>query len=239
MRLQESTDDLLGVVGGLGPLASAEFVKTIYEQWLDRTEQETPRLLLYSDPTFPDRTRSLLNGSAGPLLEQLVKTLTHLERLGASRFVICCITIHHLLPRVPAELRARVVSLIDVVFDELAARREPHLLLCTVGTRQLGIFQEHDRWRQFADLFVLLDEADQQEVHRLIYEIKSGADVPERVALVERLLGKYNVKSFIAGCTEIHLLSKHIQRDRCIDPLTSIARELAKPRVASYASQAR
>jgi aspartate racemase len=237
--LQESTEDLLGVVGGLGPLASAEFVKTIYEHCRAKTEQETPRLLLYSDPTFPDRTQSLLNGSAAPLLDQLVNTLTHLQRLGVSRFVICCITIHHLLPRVPDELRSRVVSLLDVVFDELAARRTPHLLLCTTGTRQLGIFEQHDRWREFADLFVMLDESDQQNVHRLIYEIKSGLDVQQRVAVVEDLLVKYHVKSFIAGCTEIHLLTKHFQRDCCIDPLISIARELAKPRVASYASQAR
>ena len=239
MRLQESTEDLLGVVGGLGPLASAEFVRTIYDQWLGKMEQETPKLLLYSDPTFPDRTQSLLNGSTAPLLERLVKTLTHLQQMGASRFVICCITIHHLLPRVPDELRSRVVSLIDVVFEELAARRDPHLLLCTVGTRQLGIFHNHDRYRQFADLVVTLDEADQQKVHNLIYELKSGTDVQERVAFVENLLVKYNVKSFIAGCTEFHLLTKHFKGDCCIDPLTSIARELAKPRIASYASQSR
>jgi aspartate racemase len=233
--------DLLGVVGGLGPIASAEFVKTIYEPWLGRTEQETPRVLLYSDPTFPDRTQSLLNGSPEPLLNQLVETLTQLQRLGASRFVICCITIHHLLPQVPSEFRSRLVSLIDVIFHELDARRAPHLLLCTIGTRQLGIFQRHERWRQFADLFVMLDEADQQEVHRLIYELKSGANVQERIAFVEDLLVKYDVKSFIAGCTEIHLLAKHFnnQRDCCIDPLISIARELAKPRAASCASHAR
>lgn len=241
MRLQETTEPLLGIVGGLGPHASAEFVRTIYEHCLGKTEQETPRVLLYSDPTFPDRTQNLLNGSFEPLLNQLVETLTRLQRLGASRFVICCITIHHLLPRLPGELRSRVTSLIDVVFDELAARREPHLLLCTTGTRELGIFQKHDRSRQFADLFVMLDEADQQEVHRMIYEIKSGEDVRERISFVESLLVKYEVKSFIAGCTEIHLLAKHFnnKRDCCIDPLISIARELAKPRVASYASQAR
>ncbi len=231
MRLHETNEDLLGVVGGLGPLASAEFVKTIYEHCRGRTEQETPRVLLYSDPTFPDRTQSLLKGSEGPLLNQLIDTLTDLQRLGASRFVICCITIHHLLPRVPNDLRSRVVSLIDVIFDELATRGVPHLLLCTTGTRELGIFQKHERWTQYADLFVMLDEADQQKVHRLIYELKSGADVHQRIAFVEGLLDKYNISAFIAGCTEIHLLAKRFSatRDdaRCIDPLIYIARQLA------------
>lgn len=231
----KTTDNLLGIVGGLGPLASAEFLKTIYEHWVGALEQESPRVLLCSDPTFPDRTESLLNGSEEQLLEKLIATLTCLREMGASRFVICCFTIHHLLPRVPHELRSRLVSLIDVVYEELNERRVPHLLLCTLGTRRLGTFERHELWPQLRHLFVVPDEMDQHEVHRLIYEIKSGADVRRRIAFIENLLDKYNVNSFIAGCTEIHLLAKHFcatheNERRCIDPLIYIARQLASER---------
>jgi len=229
--MKELSDDLLGIVGGLGPIASAEFLKTIYEHCLGTTEQESPRILLYSDPTFPDRTEALLNGSEAKLLDQLIATLTHLRRMGASRFVICCFTIHHLLPRVPVELRSRVVSLIDVVYDELTARQTPHLLLCTIGTRRLRTFERHELWPRMRDLFVLPDELDQREVHRMIYEIKSGMDARQRIPFVESLLDKYNATSFIAGCTEIHLLAKQFSATRddngCIDPLINIARQLA------------
>lgn len=231
----KTTDKVLGIVGGLGPLASAEFLKTIYEHWVGAIEQESPRVLLCSDPTFPDRTESLLNGSEEQLLEKLIATLSCLREMGASRFVICCFTIHHLLPRVPNELRSRIVSLIDVVYEELSERRRPHLLLCTIGTRQLGTFEKHELWPQLRELFVLPDEVDQREVHRLIYEIKSGADVRRGIPFIESLLEKYNVGSFIAGCTEIHLLAKHFcamheNSRRCIDPLIYIARQLAGER---------
>jgi aspartate racemase len=239
------SDNLLGIVGGLGPLASAEFLKTIYEQWLGATEQEMPRIVVYSDPNFLDRTAGLLNGGDDVLLDQLVEALTRLRNIGASRFVICCVTIHHVLPRVPAELRQRITSLIDVMFDELAASREPHLLLCTTGTRELGTFEKHERYPPTSHLFVLPDEMDQPKVHRMIYDIKRGQNVREQIPFVESLLDKYNVRSFIAGCTEIHLLSKHFAKRRgdkpggCIDPLTSIALSLANQRVASFASAAR
>jgi aspartate racemase len=241
----EENSDFLGIVGGLGPLASTEFLKTIYEQFLDQPEQEMPRIILYSDPTFLDRTPALLNGSEDILLAQLVEALTRLRRMGASRFVICCVTIHHVLPRVPVELRQSLTSLIDVMFEELVATRTPHLLLCTIGTRELGTFEKHERWPQTANLFVLPDEMDQHEIHRMIYDIKGGQNVREQIPFVESLLDKYHVSSFIAGCTEIHLLSKHFATRRgdkpggCIDPLTSIARALASPRAVSLASAAR
>ena len=49
---------LLGIVGGLGPLASAEFLKTLYEENPFEVEQEGPACLLLSDPNVPDDNRA-------------------------------------------------------------------------------------------------------------------------------------------------------------------------------------
>lgn len=223
---------VFGVLGGMGPLASAEFVKTIYECSLAAREQDTPRVVLYSDPTFPDRTEECLGGGEERLLAQLVEGLEVLRRCGAARVVICCLTIHHLLPRLPREAREPVRSLLDVIFDEVAESRRPHLLLCTTGARKLRIFQRHERWPQTRELFVLPDEGDQDEIHRLIYRIKRNQDLRRESLLLESLAAKYGLDAFIAGCTEFHLLAKHLAARgpgllRCIDPLTSVAHELA------------
>ena len=239
---EDGTDDVLGVVGGLGPLVSTEFLKAIYEQSSWTREQDAPRVLLYSDPSFVDRTTALLSGADDQLLNQLVNAITRLCDIGASRIVVCCITIHHLLPRVPSELRARVVSLVDVIFDELLASGEPHLLLCSNGTRELRIFEGHRRWPQTSHLFVLPDDSDQREIHRVIYRIKQGQDVRQEIPYIETLLSRYHLNSFIAGCTEFHLLTRHLATSlggmsthRCIDPLMSIARELGTRSVMSAA----
>ncbi len=42
---------LLGILGGMGPSASAEFLKTIYEYGISDLEQRSPACSLYSDPT--------------------------------------------------------------------------------------------------------------------------------------------------------------------------------------------
>jgi aspartate racemase len=222
----------IGIVGGLGPLASAEFLKTIYEYNIGEREQDSP-IVIYSDPTVPDRTEGLLNQDEGVLLESLTRTLKELIDLGVSKVIICCITIHHLLPRLPVEYRERVISLIDVIFKALSHARKRHLLICTTGTRKLEIFESHPLWRELSAYVVLPDESDQEIIHRdLIYRAKKNADPRELVSMLESLLRKYDVDSFIAGCTEIHLLTKQIfapgsnPNYRCIDPLLVLATEL-------------
>jgi aspartate racemase len=209
----------------MGPLASAEFLKTIYEIAIDGREQEAPIVFLYSDPTVPDRTQSLLNGSRTVLLDNLVSALRRLHAMGAARTLICCVTMHSVVPQLPDDLRSRLISLLDVIYASLQRTRERHLLVCSNGTRQLGVFQQHPSWQSLRDYIVLADDDDQDEVHKMIYRVKQG---PEAAAVpyVETLLHKYQVNSFIAGCTEMHLLARRFAN--CIDPLTIVAKELAK-----------
>lgn len=78
------------------------------------------------------------------------------------------------------------------------------------------------------------DDEDQQLVHRTIYEIKQNGDVQELVAVVERLLRKYGVSSFVAGCTEIHFAAKRFCGMTAfggIDPLQIIANDVARGRI--------
>lgn len=228
---------VLGVLGGMGALASAEFVKTIYEfsGELSVPEQEAPLVLLYSDPTFPDRTQTLLRGDTQLLLGRLIDALECLWAMGASELVICCMTIHYLLPQIPGPLRERIISLVDVIFSSVESLKQKHLVICSSGTVKLGLLQHHPRWEQVRNYLVFPSEAEQQQMHDLIYKVKLNRDLVEARLFIESLLVRHRVDSFIAGCTEIHLLTKqlaHAGREQrgygCIDPLTIIARRMVE-----------
>src|SRR5689334_22249112 len=89
-----------GVLGGMGPYASAEFLKTIYRTAGCDLEQDAPVVMVYSDPGFPDRTAALLSGRRQMLADRLEESLGILSSMGADRIVICCTTIHAVLPDV-------------------------------------------------------------------------------------------------------------------------------------------
>ncbi len=235
-----SEADLLGILGGMGPLASAEFLKTIYAYGLrGKCEQAAPRVVTYSDPTFPDRTQALLTGNYDVLLSKLIEALNYLHDLKVSKIVICCITCHYLLPQLPLNLRDRTICLIDTILSEVAVRKTTHLLLCTNGTRQLDIFPRSSLWGRAEPYILSPNKADQDAVHEMIYQVKAN-DISIRSAchFVEHLRKKYVVDSVIVGCTELHLLSRFAdhgifsqngdgQRRSFLDPLTLLAQEFA------------
>lgn len=222
---------MLGILGGMGPLASAEFVKTIYEYNLTAREQDMPACMLYSDPTIPDRTEAIQQGSEAQVIAYLERGLLHLSQSDVSRIVIACITAHYFLPRLRPDLRSNVISLIDIVIDDVLKTCQPHLLFCTNGTRQAGIFQQSPRWREVERYVLLPSEADQQRIHRLLYHVKQGDVGDARLDDVEQLLANYQARGLIAGCTEMHLLTKRLAarttgqpQYQIADPLLTIAR---------------
>lgn len=222
----------LGILGGMGPLASAAFLDTIYRLNIVEPEQEAPVCLLTSDPTFPDRTTAILEGKTEPLVERLTRALQDLLDLGADRIVIACVTVHHILSRVPEPLRERVVSLLDLFADEILAAPRPRLLLATTGTRTARIFESHERWPEIAPWVLFPGEDDQRELHERLYRLKKGEPGDACLAWLDTLPAKYGARGFLFGCTELHLLQP-LLGDRAgdgsiVDPLLTAARDVKK-----------
>src|SRR4051812_16388129 len=101
----------LGILGGVGPLASARFLGSIYRAAEANLEQEAPRVILASDPSFPDRTANLLRGERKILIQKTEEQIALLLTAGATHIVICCFTLHEILQEVNAKLRKTVISL--------------------------------------------------------------------------------------------------------------------------------
>lgn len=222
----------LGILGGMGPLASAAFLNTIYRLNIVEPEQEAPLCLLTSDSTFPDRTTAILEGKTEPLVEQLTRALQDLLDLGADRIVIACVTVHHILPQVPEPLRKRVVSLLDLFADEILAAPRPRLLLATTGTRTARIFESHERWPEIAPWVIFLGESDQRELHDRLYRLKKGEPGDTCLAWLDTLPAKYGAEGFLFGCTELHLLQPLLGEragdGSIVDPLLTAARDVDK-----------
>jgi len=225
--------EVLGILGGMGPLSSAEFLKTIYECTLGDREQDSPTVVMLSEPAFPDRTTAFLAGEEDSVLEILVPALERLRDAGATRTVMCCMTVHHLLPRVPQALRDRVVSMPRLLTELLLESRGRHLLVCSSGTRAFRLLEREPLWEQVRDRVVLAGDEDQAVLHRdLIYPMKRPCDLDAQAALLERMLDRYGADGFVVGCSEVHILAKHMRASggrawSCVDGFQHIAEGLA------------
>lgn len=227
-------ENLIGIVGGLGPLASAEFLKTIYEHCGGMPEQEMPRIFMYSDPSFPERSETRSGNFDEEILTKLQEVLQDLDLLNVSGIIIGCITIHHLLPRLSVKQRKKIISLVDLIFERLIKLSKPHVVLCSTRTSNVQLFQRHPSWPIARQLLIFPDQEDQSKVQNFIVRLKAGGMPDHGNALLDRFVKKYGTRHFICGCTEMHLMAKYFKpvsglkpRYVFLDPLTIYAKSLA------------
>ena len=223
---------ILGVVGGMGPLASAAFLETIYRLHLAEPEQGSPRVVMISDPAVPDRTEAILERDRGALVAGLTRVLEQAVAAGAERIVLACVTAHQVLSEVPESLRERVVSLLDLMADELVRRRRVHLLLATSGTRETRLFESHPRWSEMAPWLRQVPAEAQREVHEKLYQLKTGAPPIAYLPWLDETVARFGpVDGVVFGCTELHLLQRPLAERGApafavLDPLELAARKV-------------
>jgi aspartate racemase len=198
---------LVGVVGGMGPLASAEFLRGLYSDGSWDREQDGPRVLLYSDPAVVDRTAAIHEGKHDELRRAVETAARRLVGAGAVRVVVACVTAHYVFADLPAEVTERCVSLVDIIDQELNRTTEPHLLLCTRGAISARIFAP-DRLGAGSARLIRLDPVDQDALHREIYRLKAGGWPLDGLDFLRRMQARYPARSAVAACTELHLVAR-------------------------------
>lgn len=223
----DNKKQILGVLGGMGPVVTAEFLKSIYEynQYIEK-EQEAPNVIVFSLPSAPDRTSSINSGNEREFIDFIQLNLENLNQF-ADRIVIGCCTAHYALSHIPENLTNKVISLIKIADRQLQDCNEPALLLASTGTYHKKIFHEGC---SAADKIISLSETDQHLIHEMIYKVlKRGQDPLTILPDIQQLLDKYNTRSYISGCTEFHLFTKSLHLNKidaikAIDPLSTVAK---------------
>jgi aspartate racemase len=225
-----NTSATLAVIGGMGPLASAAFVNTVYERAAAGCDQEMPRLVLWSDPSFPNGTTALFDGPGDALANHLEHAIARCDAMGRGQVVICCVASHAALPLLPGHLRSRIVSLVDVALAAAIESERPRLLLTSLGARRMRVFESHPQWPEASEWLRWPDEEDHQRVDDAICAISRQDGVPQAVVLIRSLLRKYGLSSFVVASAELHMVQKYWRRYQpvdCIDPFQIAADRIA------------
>lgn len=133
---------ILGVLGGLGPAASAEFLKILAQLCPAKKDQEHPIVYMMADCSIPDRTDAIFGRGQNPS-DQIKKDLLKLVEWGADLLAVPCNTAHYFINDFVKDLPVPLVHIIrETVL--LAQQRSPQgaWMLSTKGTRKTGLYQQ-------------------------------------------------------------------------------------------------
>lgn len=219
--LGTASQPVVGILGGMGPAATADFYAKLIAATPADHDQEHLRVVMWADPTVPDRSEAIVHGGEDPT-PSLTKGAQVLKDAGADFFVAPCNGAHAFLPTVHEATGLDYLSLIDAAADHVAAMSgvDSVGILATDATVASSLYQQALEARGLGT--VLPDYYGQQTVMEVIYGVKAGSLSEEQKATlvdVTETMAESGADVIIAACTEIPLALSTDESPRpLIDP---------------------
>ena len=199
---------ILGVLGGMGPLASAQFMLRLTLLTPAERDQDHIPAVLWSDPRVPPRTVGQ-RGTARDPLPWLVHGLHGLAAAGCGAVAIPCNTAHGWIDGMRAASPLPILHIIDAAATDL--RRQgvgPGTIgiMATEATLAMRLYQE--RLEALGWPCLQPDAAEMAEfVTPAIAAVKANR-VAEAYAPLAEIVGRLRDRgagAIVLGCTEIPL----------------------------------
>jgi aspartate racemase len=193
---------LIGVLGGMGPLATVDFMRRVVELTHARCDQEHLPMIVANLARTPDRRRAILGGDIDPL-PALLAGIDLLNRCAVDAIAIPCNTVHHWYPQMRAHSTAPIVHIGLASVAALPAGIRQVAVLATRGTLVSGFYQAALQARGIEP--VVPPAAVQRDIDASIDFVKAG-DIGEGASRLGRALAtlkRRGVAVAIMACTEI------------------------------------
>lgn len=205
----------LGVIGGLGPGATAHFMSLVTDMTGAAVDQEHIEMIVFSTPSIPDRTRHILDNSQPDPLPKMLAVGQKLAALGAQQIAIPCVTAHYFYEKLEAGIPATIINGVGETVRHLKENGITKVgIMATDGTVQSGIFHR-ELEKQGMEPIVPSEKRQADVMHVIFDNVKAGlpADM-ERFCSVALELREKGAQAIILGCTELSL----VKRDNLIGP---------------------
>ena len=228
--------DLLGVLGGMGPMAGGTFVTRLVALTPAGCDQDHIPVMLCNDPRVPDRSSACLGHGEDPLAAMMMG-IRRLEGAGVRLIAIPCNTAHLWYDQMALQARVPLLHIVEAVCDDLARLGVNNAyvgLMGTPATLKLGLYQGPLERRGHS--VIVPDEEELQLCINAISAVKGNRPEKAFVPAVDciRRLAARGADAVVLGCTELPLAVPHAKRAALGTPLTDSIDALARAAIERF-----
>jgi aspartate racemase len=199
----------VGVLGGMGPAATLDFMAKVLAADNAPREQDKIRLIVDCNPSVLDRNAATRGQgpSPGPALAGMARGLV---AAGADFLVIACNTAHAWVADIAAATQVPVLSMIEAACDAIAVdhpKADRIGLLAGQGCLDAGLYQDAFAARGWRP--VIPPPNLQTDFMTALYAVKSGSlGEAQKAAFIACGAATWaaGAQIVVAGCTEVPLL---------------------------------
>lgn len=198
------THRLVGVIGGMGPAATALFSLELARRTAAQRDQDHIATLVLNDTEVPDRTAYLLDPASPSPVDRLVHDARFLERAGCTLLAMPCNTAHAFWKTIQEAVDVPLVNMVEEAAQRCAGLGA-HIvgILATEGTIAAHVYDEP--LARLGMHGVYPPKHGQELVNSMIYDkVKSGRHVPaQEVEAICAEMAGLGCEAIVLGCTEL------------------------------------
>lgn len=227
----------IGIIGGMGPMASQLFYKMVTEHTAAERDQDHIDLILLSDASMPDRTAAILSGQYEGPYEQLLSDARLLEQCGCTAIAITCNTAHFFADMIADKIGIPILHMIRETASALAGRCPGGVVgvMATDGTVQTGLYQKALTERGLTP-WTPPAEIQKEVMHQIYDRVKKGLPCDqESWTRIEAAYRRAGCAAVVLACTELSVIkADEGLGDWYVDPMETLARKVIETAGKTY-----
>ncbi len=197
----------IGIIGGLGPLATVKFMEMLNNRLINIDKEI--ELVVINDPTTPDRTSYILDNTKDNPVNSILEMVKKLEIFDCNLLVMPCNTASYFYKEIINNTNILFINIVEETVKYLNNNNINKVgLLATEGTIKSGIYKE--LLDNYNIELIIPNDNEQQIISSIIYDgIKSGNEINlnDFYSVINHLKNLGSEK-IILGCTELSALKE-------------------------------
>lgn len=221
-------ENVLGVMGGMGPQATTLFYEMLIDNTQAECDQDHINTLILGHATMPDRTKAILSGEEEEIHKRLLEDLKFLESYGCKAIAIPCNTSHYFIDKLSHEINVPIINMVKESAESAAREARERMIaslaqadmfetgfaheqigiLATDGTIRMGLYQKAlDKCG--VDWYVPEEETQKLVMYQIYDRIKKGLPADMQAwRQIEMAMKAAGCTKVILACTELSVINQ-------------------------------
>lgn len=195
----------IGILGGMGPVATAELYKKIIEycQKKYKAVQDTdyPPVVMYSLPLKGTDETGIVDEEL--VFHEFIDEIKRLEAHGASFVIMPCNTLHKFDEKIRAKMSIPFLGIVEETCKEVKNSKFRKIALLASETTY-----KSRTYDNYLDGLIIPNEDERKQISQIILNVMGGRNGLKDTRILLKIINRLKVDAVILGCTELPLVLK-------------------------------